>query len=131
VAAIFEVVLVGSPVSLNSRGTPAYEAWRQYVFECSCASLPLEWTPRLDDLHVEIDYFWVDSHIDIDNLAKPILDELKTGQVFGDDNQLTRLGVRAQNRVDPFDPPIPMNDDITAALYSNRDFIVLRIYSDV
>ncbi len=91
-----EFVVDGTPVSVNSRGD-RYQRWKNHVSET--AYRVLDEDEKLDSLSypavsVQIVYFSLDdSTVDLDNIAKAILDGI-TGPVLSDDSQVVELVLR-------------------------------------
>ena len=52
--------------------------------------------PALGPIQISITYVFADVAVDLDNLAKPVLDALK-GVVYEDDGQITDVAIRKRN----------------------------------
>lgn len=96
-ASLREVVIAGTPVSLQTKRRTSHDRWKLTVQRAAEMQVPEgEALGGYDhpDLDVALVYFHrgpMDG--DLDNIVKPILDGL-TGPVWGDDRQIARLVVR-------------------------------------
>ena len=90
-----ELIVVGTPRSANAPAR-SRRRWRQRVEEAVRERLREESgpTPIDQELALLIIYFFQgEATIDVDNIAKSLLDGLK-GLLFGDDRQVSELRVR-------------------------------------
>jgi len=110
---------------VNARGTPRHRAWRSWVRDSADAAQG-GWATANADISVEILYIWVDAHCDIDNLIKPVLDELQYAGVYWNDRQI--LDLRAE-RVDRWGRMElgEIDPDVVNALATKDDFLLIRV----
>ncbi len=92
-AAPFEFIIDGSPVSQQTRNKAGLYEWREKVRLVAEQHWPAEVSPVNGPVMFTIMYFYDRRALDVDNVPKPILDALK-GLVFLDDNQVTDLVCR-------------------------------------
>src|SRR5215831_10427553 len=88
-----EFIVVGAPRSANANPR-SRRRWRQRVARAARERLREEDGPTAQDVAVLIIYFYQgETTLDIDNIAKSLLDGLK-GVVFRDHQQVSELRVR-------------------------------------
>lgn len=88
-----ELVVPGAPRSANA-GARSRRRWRERVARAARERLAEEDAPAEPDLSVLIIYFYQgETVLDIDNIAKSLLDGVK-GILFADDRQASELLVR-------------------------------------
>jgi hypothetical protein len=88
-----EFVVVGAPRSANANPR-ARRRWRERVAQTVQDSLGSEAVPTDQDVAVLVIYFYQgETTLDVDNMAKSLLDGLK-GALFRDDRQVSELLVR-------------------------------------
>ena len=87
---VCEFVVLGVPISAQTHNNGAKVAWMTSVADAARDA----WGPRgplSDDLAAFVTYYGVGGwHLDLDNMAKPILDAV-TGVVWSDDKQLVDI----------------------------------------
>jgi len=89
-----EFVVAGTPMSQQA-SSKSRTAWKKEVQEAA----KKKWgtaPPFAGEVMVTITYFFEDKLLDVDNMAKPILDAL-TGLVYFDDSQVTDLLCRKRD----------------------------------
>jgi len=88
-----EFIVVGAPRSANANPR-SRRRWRERVARAARERLREEDGPTAQDVAVLIIYFYQgETTLDIDNIAKSLLDGLK-GVLFRDDRQVSELVVR-------------------------------------
>ena len=92
----FEFIVDGPPVSQQARRREKVRNWRTYVRQAAKKYWSIENKVFTDYVMVEINYFYEDVPLDIDNIIKPILDAI-IGLVYLDDEQITDITVRKRN----------------------------------
>ena len=100
-------------------------AWKAAVEAAARVALPSGFTPFSMPIEVRLTCF-LDFDIDVDNVAKPMLDALKGGIVLADDSLVAFLTVRKVNLnhlPNVTDPP----PDVAAALASGRPFVHVEV----
>ena len=84
----FEFVIDGPPVSQQARRRELVRQWRRTVRNAAENHWQPGELPFAENVMISITYFYDTIPMDIDNIPKPILDELK-GLVYLDDKQVT------------------------------------------
>ena len=88
-----ELIVVGAPRSANANPR-SRRRWRERVARAARERLRDEDGPTVQDVAVLIIYFYQgETTLDVDNIAKSLLDGLK-GVLFRDDRQVSELVVR-------------------------------------
>lgn len=123
----FEFVVFGVPISLQTNNRTLLQAWKTQVRQTAIALLPISVIPTCDPVQVEIAYYYKSGFIDIDNLAKPILDALNL-LIYIDDKQITDLLIR--KRAIDSQSTIQNNSSIIIQnLQQNKPFVLIKIDS--
>jgi len=125
-----EIVIHGTPVSLQTKKRDSRERWKDVVKRAGEAQVA-EGDALGGYDHPNLDVALVYFHQgempgDLDNIVKPILDGL-TGPVWGDDRQIARLVVRRVR----LDGEVPLRDTILPdrvleAFASAEEFVYVR-----
>ncbi|MEA5468058.1 RusA family crossover junction endodeoxyribonuclease [Spirulina sp. 06S082] len=121
----FEFIVFGSPISLQTNNRALLQAWKAKVRQTAIANLPINTIPTRDLIQVEVVYYYKRMPLDIDNIAKPILDAFNL-LIYIDDRQITDLIIRKrliEPSVDTRELPLA----IASALNQNRPFIFVKI----
>ena len=120
----------GTPKSVGGTGRKSRQnmrAWREQVRSAALRAASGLDLPALGALSVRITYFyWESTTIDVDNIAKPIIDALN-GIVCNDDRQFEEIILRKTNHARDLqivDPP----PELAAMLYAEPNFIHVRCY---
>ena len=85
----FEFVILGRPVSAQTRRRENLEEWKTRI-EGAARSLWHDSELEKGPIAVTLIYFAGRTRFDLDNIPKPVLDSLK-GLVYEDDSQITDL----------------------------------------
>lgn len=85
----FEFVVLGAPVSQQSRGRALLRKWIQTVRQVARRGWGTG-PPYAGAVAVTVSYFYDGGPLDVDNIPKPLLDALK-GIVYDDDRQVFDL----------------------------------------
>ena len=89
-----EFIVAGAPRSANANPRSRRRRWRARVSQAARERLQEESGPTNQDVAVLIIYFYQgETFVDVDNIAKSLLDGLK-GVLFRDDQQVSELLVR-------------------------------------
>jgi crossover junction endodeoxyribonuclease RusA len=83
----WECVILGIPVSVNTRNRLTKQRWRDAVQAAARAEWPDDEVPLACELTIHITYYHERAPLDVDNMMKPIQDALN-GIVYVDDKQL-------------------------------------------
>ena len=94
--ASFEFVRLGIPCTVQTRNPSRLDNYRRDVRRAARALWPGEVAPLTVVVKVSISYYYTSDEIDIDNIIKPILDQLN-GLVYVDDKQVVRVVGQKQN----------------------------------
>src|SRR5262245_4837637 len=95
-----EFVVVGVPRTPQTTSPKSRADWRNRVQEAARAAVGSIEDPTTDSLKATIVYFYsLETSIDVDNIAKPILDGMR-GIIFEDDNTINELVVRKVAQLD-------------------------------
>ncbi|HEX8077795.1 MAG TPA: RusA family crossover junction endodeoxyribonuclease [Chthoniobacterales bacterium] len=128
-----EVVLQGTPVTLQSRNAPRREAWKNQVMEATrYRQLETYELGLLDDRAVAVTIYYFPSAPmdgDIDNIVKLILDGMR-GIAYLDDRAVERVSVQ---KFEPdagweFETP---TDRLALALDTAAPVVYLRVDDDL
>jgi hypothetical protein len=88
-----EFIVAGAPRSANAK-SGSRRRWRERVSRAARERLEQEGEPTDQDVAILIIYFYQgETTLDIDNIAKSLLDGLK-GVLFRDDQQVSELVIR-------------------------------------
>ena len=91
----FELIVVGPPVSQQTRNRQRLREWMRHVQDMARQGWGTE-QPFVGEVKVSITYFFEGASIDVDNMAKPILDAMKD-LVFSDDTHVYDLLCRKRD----------------------------------
>lgn len=91
-----EFIIEGPPVSQQTRRRARLRLWVESVRGCARKEWPSDEPPSMGAVSVQITYFYNEISMDLDNLAKPILDGLK-GLAYVDDEQVVDVIIRKRN----------------------------------
>lgn len=81
----FEFVIEGPPVSQQTRRRARRRAWVDELRRSAMSRWPTDAPPAVGPIRVDVTYIFAGVAVDLDNLAKPVLDALKH-LVFRDDD---------------------------------------------
>lgn len=124
VTPLFECAVVGVP---KSPASGSRRAWQETVRSAVRRTLDDEWRPLAVPVSAVIVYFHSGyaKRIDVDNMAKPILDAL-TGEVLVDDGWVDQLVAR-RTRLHAELEIRDASQTLAQALEEDRDFVLIRI----
>jgi len=86
----FEFVRLGIPCTVQTANKSRLDNYKRDVRRAAAAVWPGDVSPLVVSARVTISYFYKSDEIDVDNLIKPILDQLN-GLVYVDDLQVVRV----------------------------------------
>jgi hypothetical protein len=123
-----EFIVAGAPRSANA-STRSRRRWRERVARAAVERLRGQSAPTDQDISVLIIYFYqAATFLDVDNIAKSLLDGLK-GVLFRDDQQVSELLVRKS----PFSVGLALTgaspyllDGIERMSQAGSDFVYVR-----
>ncbi len=121
----FEFTVSGSPISLQTNNRALLQSWKAKVRQTAIANLPANTIPSREAVIVEIVYYYKSTPLDIDNIAKPILDALNL-LVYIDDRQITDLIIRKRLLYPSLDNE-NLSPTIALALTENQPFISVKV----
>ncbi|MEV5877807.1 RusA family crossover junction endodeoxyribonuclease [Streptomyces sp. NPDC052101] len=123
---IWEFVVPGIPLSVNSKDAKKKQRWIEHVRTCATEKLPVDGFPLLSDVSVSVTYFHTGStDVDIDNILKRIIDGLYP-EVMMDDAQIQDVSASRRDMLDGWfkNPP----SIILPYLVSGEPFVYVTIY---
>lgn len=105
----FEFVIAGPPVSQQTRRRARRRAWVDELRRSAMSRWPASEPPAVGPIRVNVTHVFVSVAVDLDNLAKPVLDALK-GVVFQDDGQISDMRMRKREfgRIMRIESPLPL-----------------------
>lgn len=126
-----EFCVSGTPLSLNARSA---KIWQTAVTASARQAIPYLAPPHTKAVTVVLAYFYFDNAgniIDVDNMAKPILDALE-GVIFENDRQVQELRVRRTAAAAIPDGELAGASEVLAnalesALLKEAGFVYIRI----
>jgi hypothetical protein len=125
---LHDLVIFGTPVSQQSKKPESKERWQRQVQEA--ARLVVAEEDRLERADLAgalIDYHFGHTEVDLDNIAKPILDAL-TSIIYDDDRRIVALSLRKTDlrglRLQ--DPPPRLAHAIIEATAREDEFVYVR-----
>jgi len=121
----FEFVVIGEPVSINSKSTPKKRKWQALVRKSADAVWTAGDSPLAVELKVSILYAYETTKRDADNIPKFVVDALK-GLVYADDGQIgrvfiDRIQINDHHRIRNVTP------ELARGIASGRDFVFVRV----
>jgi len=126
-----EFIVPGAPRSANANPR-SRRRWRERVSQAARTQLDEEGELTDQDASVLIIYFyWGDTALDVDNIAKSLLDGLKN-IVFHDDRQVSELLVRKTrlaSGVSLFGATALLLDAMERMSQTHSDFVYVRVSS--
>lgn len=90
---LHEFVVAGRPVSSQTRWRDRVREWMVAVRAASLRREPARVPASSEPLSVRITHYFAEVDLDVDNIAKPVLDAVKGG-VLRDDKQVYELVIR-------------------------------------
>lgn len=84
----FEFIVIGTPVSSQTRNTKKLRKWQDTVRVAAKTRWPAGELPLNQPLKVSVVYYYEGEALDVDNMIKPIQDALK-GLIYTDDCVIT------------------------------------------
>jgi len=129
-----ELVVFGTPISLQSKRRR--QQWQERVSHAARDAVPDE-DPYFEEVSVALVYFYFgDTDLDVDNIAKPILDAM-CGIVFADGGWISELTVRktqldrkaGSHRVEIQDPTPLLAGALDRALADRLDMVYISVSS--
>jgi crossover junction endodeoxyribonuclease RusA len=117
-----EFVVAGRPVSLQVRRRDLVRAWRDKVRDASLRDVPGPLPLTTGPVAVEITYYFDVVELDIDNIAKPILDAMKAG-LLADDKQVGELLVRKSGPASTAARSARLPATVIATLATSRELV--------
>ena len=86
----FEFVRLGVPCTVQTRNKSRLDNYKRDVRRAATALWPGNVLPLAVPVSVTISYYYTSDALDVDNIIKPIVDQLK-GLVYRDDMQVIRV----------------------------------------
>lgn len=126
-----EIVVFGTPISLQAKSS-AKSRWQELVRRTARERVAEDERLEGKPLAAALLYFYFDDTlVDLDNIAKPILDAL-TAIAYDDDRRLVNLSLRKTNLRDLEirDPSPMLAEAVEHASMGERDFVYVRVTDD-
>ena len=123
----FEFVVIGTPLSHQTRNRRRLLEWKTTVRESAAPRWPVIEEPETGELRVVVNYFHErpSVRIDSDNLVKPILDAL-IGLVYVDDAQIVEVVVQKRD-IDGTFRIRRMSQVLAEGFINGEEFVYVRI----
>lgn len=122
----FDFCVSGVPLSAQA-SSHSRAKWRQRVGSAAEAELTETAPPIGGEVSVVIIYFFEDeTALDVDNIAKPILDALNE-LIYEDDSQVTQLTIRKTQLGRGIEIDVP-SLALAKALDAGGDFVFVKIF---
>lgn len=122
----FDFTVSGIPISAQAKSPKARASWKRSVATAALVQGEDAQPAATDEVSATIIYFYEgDADIDVDNIAKPILDAL-SGIAYIDDSQVTQVTIRKT----PLTAGLLVNSPpptLAAALEIEADFVYIRV----
>lgn len=121
----FEFIVVGTPLSYQTKDRTKLRAWMVMVREAAQLRWPLDLAPHTAQLRIIVVYYNDAAAIrmDNDNMVKPIQDALN-GLVYVDDKQITDTYVRKTSLYGTF---LPSSAILLEGLSKRVEFLYVRV----
>jgi hypothetical protein len=124
---IWEFVIPGIPLSVNSKDAKKKQRWIDHVRACATEHLPEDGFPIVEDVCVSVTYFHVGpTDVDIDNILKRIIDGMYP-EVMVDDAQIQDVSASRRDVLDGSfrNPP----SIVLPYLITGEPFVYVTVYS--
>lgn len=89
----FEFVRLGVPCTVQTRNRSRMDNYKKDIRRAAVARWPGNSSSLLVPVSVTLTYFYTNDLLDVDNVIKPVLDQLK-GTVYADDKQVVSVTSR-------------------------------------
>lgn len=86
----FEFVRLGVPYTVQTRNKSRLDNYKRDVRRAAVARWPGDVAPLTVPVSVTLSYYYTSDALDVDNIIKPVLDQLK-GLVYQDDLQVIKV----------------------------------------
>ena len=122
---VCEFVLLQTPVSQQARRRQRVREWTSTVAAAARQAHGADRPAHTQPAAVAITYYFVQTDIDLDNLAKPVLDGMK-GVVLHDDQQIVELLIRKRT-INAANQMVDLPELIVDALLSDQEFLHVAV----
>ena len=122
----FEFYRLGDPCTVQTKNTTRMRNYRQDIRRGATARWPSEVSPITVPVRVTLSYFYTQDIMDVDNIIKPVLDELK-GLVYVDDKQVVSVTSRKINVLSPEAVVAVTSFVLISAFRSRSDFLHILV----
>ncbi len=127
--ASFEFIRLGIPCTVQTRNKSRLENYRRDVRRAAKVRWPGDVPPLTVPVSVAVSHFYTVDEIDIDNILKPILDEMN-GLVYVDDRQVIRVVGQKKNVLAAEPQPLTYTPLLADGLRSKNDFVYVLVEWD-
>ncbi len=122
----FEFVRLGVPCTVQTRNKSRQDNYKRDVRRAATARWPADLVPLSVSVSVTLSYYYTSDALDVDNIIKPVLDQLK-GLVYRDDLQVIKV-VSQKSLVHDGGAASPVASQVlTSALRSKDDFLHILV----
>lgn len=118
----FEFVRLGVPCSVQTKNKSRVENYRRDVRRAAVARWPGNSPPVIVSVSVMLTHFYIEDTMDVDNIIKPVLDQLK-GLVYADDKQVVMVTCQKINVLSTEAVITNTSSVLASALRSRSDFL--------
>lgn len=118
----FEFVRLGVPCTVQTHNRSRIENYKQDVRRAAVARWPGNSHPLIVSVSVVLTYFFTMDIMDVDNIIKPVLDQLK-GLVYADDKQVVSVTCRKVGVLSPEAVVAITSPVLASAFRSKSDFL--------
>jgi len=118
----FEFVRLGVPCTVQTKNKSRIENYKQDVRRAAVARWPGSSLPLTVPVSVILTFFYTEDIMDVDNIIKPVLDQLK-GLVYADDKQVVSVTCRKIDVSSPEAVVVSTSSVLASALRSKSDFL--------
>ena len=122
---VFDFVRLGIPCTVQTRNKSRLDNYRRDVRRIARFRWPGDASALAVTVSVTLNYYYTVDVLDVDNIIKPVLDELK-GLVYRDDIQVIRVVSQKQSVL--LGSPLPTSTPaLSDGLRSRSDFLYILV----
>lgn len=118
----FEFYRLGAPCTVQTQNKSRMSNYRQEIRRGAVDRWPGDLSPITVPVSVTLSYFYTQDLMDVDNIIKPVLDELK-GLVYADDIQVVSVTSRKINVLSQEAVVAVTSSVLASAFRSKSDFL--------
>ena len=118
----FEFVRLGVPCTVQTKNKSRIENYKQDLRRMAVARWPGNSPQLIVPVSIYLTYFYTADIMDVDNIIKPVLDQMK-GLVYADDKQVVSVTCRKINVLSPEAVVAVTSSVLVSAFRSKSDFL--------